>query len=282
MKSSFRAHPLIWFFVVAYSASWLAWLPSTLAALGVVQASPPPYLHLLGGLGPMFAAVVVTWGSGDRAALRRLRDRSLTFRGGARWVAAAFLLPAALFAVSVLALSVLDASPVRWNRLGITTEYPEMPPPVFWLANVVCYGFGEEVGWRGFALPRLQARRSALSSALLLGLAWAGWHLPLFTFSEGLAQLGIGGTVGWLMSILTGSVLMTWFFNSSRGSILAVAVFHGVLDIFMTSPVVPNVATAMGAILTIGTVALVPLFGPTHLARQARTIEEPVHTEAPG
>jgi hypothetical protein len=58
-------------------------------------------------------------------------------------------------------------------------------------------------------------------------------------------------------------------------AVLAVAIFHGVLDIFMTSPVVPRIATAMGAILTIGTVALVPLFGPTHLARHERTIEEP-------
>lgn len=187
----------------------------------------------------------------------------------------AFLLPAALFAASLLVLHVVDASPVRWDRIGVNIEYPEMPTPVFWLANVVFYGFGEEGGWRGFALPRIQARRSALSSAVLLGLAWAGWHLPLFAFSEGLSHLGIGGTVGWVMSILTGSVLMAWFFNSSRGSVLAVAIFHGVLDIFMTSPVVPGIATAMGAILTVGTVALVPLFGPSHLARYARTIEEP-------
>ena len=275
MRWSIRDRPLLWFFVTAYSASWLAWSPLTLAALGLVKGRPPPYLHLLGGLGPMFGAILVTWGSGDRAALRRLRDRALTIRGGARWLAAGLVLPAALFAVSLLVLSVFDASPVRWNRIGVSTEYPAMPPPVFWLANVVFYGFGEEVGWRGFVLPRIQARRSALSAALLLGLAWAGWHVPLFTFSEGLSRLGIGGMVGWLMSMLTGSVLMTWFFNSSRGSVLAVAIFHGVLDIFMTSPVVPRVETAMGAILTIGTVALIPLFGPSHLARHARTIEGP-------
>ena len=190
-------------------------------------------------------------------------------------MAAAFLLPAALFAVSLVVLAIFDGSPVSWNRMGASTEYPEMPLPIFWLANVVCYGFGEEVGWRGFALPRIQTRRSALSSALLLGLAWAGWHLPLFTFSEGLSRLGIGGTAGWLMSILTGSVLMAWFFNSSGGSVLAVAIFHGVLDIFMTSPVAPYVATAMGAILTIGTIALVPLFGPSNLARRARVTEAP-------
>lgn len=275
MRFSFRMRPLTWFFVTAYSASWLAWSPLTLAALGLVKGSPPSYLHLLGGLGPMLAAILVTWRTGGRPALRRLRERSLTLNGRALWVAMAFLLPAALFAVSLLVLYLFDASPVRWNRIGTSTEYPAMPAPVFWLVNVVFFGFGEEVGWRGFALPRMQARRSALSSALLLGLAWAGWHLPLFAFSEGLSHLGIGGTVGWMMSMLTGSVLMAWFFNSSRGSVLAVAIFHGVLDIFMTSPVVPRIAMAMGAILTIGTVALVPLFGPSHLARHARTIEEP-------
>jgi len=137
----------------------------------------------------------------------------------------------------------------------------------------VFYGFGEEVGWRGFALPRIQARYTALPSALLLGLAWAGWHLPLFTFSEGLSSLGVGGTIGWLMSILTGSVLMTWFFNSSAGSVLAVAIFHGVLDVFMTSPVAPQIATVMGAILTVGTIVLVPLFGATNLARRPRVTE---------
>lgn len=91
-----------------------------------------------------------------------------------------------------------------------------------------------------------------------MGLAWAGWHIPLFAFSEGLSRLGIGGTVGWLVSMLIGSVLMTWFFNSSCRSVLAVAIFHGVLDILMMSPVVPRIATAMGAILTIGTIASSP------------------------
>jgi membrane protease YdiL (CAAX protease family) len=273
MRSSIRARPLTWFFVVAYAMSWLAWLALVLAALGVVGGSPSPYLHLVGGLGPLCAAVLVTYFSGDRAALRLLRDRSLTLGGSARWLAAAVLLPAALFAVSLVALALLPPTSMNWDNFGRSTEFPSLPRPIFWLANVVFYGFGEEVGWRGFALPRIQARHSALSSALLVGLAWAGWHLPLFAFSEGLSRLGIGGTAGWLMSILTGSVLMGWFFNSSRGSVLAVAIFHGVLDIFMTSAVAPQVATAMGAILTIGTIALVPLFGPTNLARRARIVE---------
>ena len=122
---------------------------------------------------------------------------------------------------------------------------------MFWIANVFFYGFGEEVGWRGFALARLQARKSALTSALLISAAWAAWHLPLFTFAGGLSSMGIAGVAGWLFSIVTGSILMTWLFNASGGSVLAVALFHGALDIVMSSKVVGPLPSVMGASITI-------------------------------
>jgi len=141
---------------------------------------------------------------------------------------------------------------------------------VYWLANVFFYGFGEEVGWRGFALARLQARKSALTSALLIGAAWAAWHLPLFAFAGGLSSMGIAGAAGWLFSIFTGSILMTWLFNASRGSILAVALFHGVLDIVMTSPIKGPLPSVMGAGITIFGLAIPLIFGATNLARGRR------------
>lgn len=83
---------------------------------------------------------------------------------------------------------------------------------------------GEELGWRGFALPRLQARMSALSASLILGLLWALWHLPLYlTAGHPLSEVFFGW---FLLSILADAILFTWIFNNTRGSLLVVLLFH--------------------------------------------------------
>ncbi len=84
------------------------------------------------------------------------------------------------------------------------------------------------------------------------------------------SSMGIGGISGWLFSILTGSILMTWLFNMSRGSVLAVALFHGVLDIVMTSPVKGALPSIMGAIITIFGFAIPVVFGRANLSRHSR------------
>jgi membrane protease YdiL (CAAX protease family) len=263
-------NPLWWFFLVAYAISWAFWLPAVFASLGWIAPVPSRYLHLVGGLGPMMAAVVLTSVVGGRPDLSRLAKRCLS---GGRWIAIALLIPAGLFVASSAIIAVFSDVSIAWTNTGRSTEFPEFPRPLYWLANVVFYGFGEEVGWRGFALPRLQARASALGASLTLALIWAGWHAPLFVFSPGLSELGMAGTIGWIVSLGLGSILLTWLFNSSAGSIAAVALFHGALDIFITSPVAPELQSVMGALLTIGTLLLIPVFGAENLAQGQRIVE---------
>jgi uncharacterized protein len=138
---------------------------------------------------------------------------------------------------------------------------------------VIFYGYSEEVRWRGFALPRLQARHHALGASLLLAPGWAGWHLPLFVFSDGLSSLGAAASFGWLLSLCLGSVLLTSIFNSSGGSIGAVALFHASLDICITSPMAASVPNTMGALLTMGALVLIPVLGRRDLARGPRVVE---------
>jgi membrane protease YdiL (CAAX protease family) len=202
--------------------------------------------------------------------LVRLGGRCLPRRAQFGWIAFALASPLLLFSVSAYALSLATTNHVDWANVGRSIEYPALSRGAYCLANIVCYGFGEEVGWRGFALPRLQARHSALTSALLVSGVWAAWHLPLFAFAGGLSSMGIGGAVGWLFSLITGSVLMTCLFNSSGGSILAVALFHGTLDIVMTSPMNGPLPSVMGAIITICGLTVLLVFGRTNLARSPR------------
>lgn len=93
--------------------------------------------------------------------------------------------------------------------------------------------FPEELGWRGYALDRLQARRTALGASLLLGMAWAAWHLPLF-FVKGSYQNGLGfGSAGfWLygLTAVSASVLLTFVYNSNDRSVLSAILLHFVLN----------------------------------------------------
>jgi membrane protease YdiL (CAAX protease family) len=85
---------------------------------------------------------------------------------------------------------------------------------------------GEEVGWRRFALARLQTRHTASVSSLLLTLGWALWHTPLFAYRPGYASMDAMGVAGWFFSLLT---------DASRGSLLVVALFHAAVDVVFTS-----------------------------------------------
>ena len=268
--SRFVHRPLLSFFVLANLLSWLAWAPLVAAGLHWTNIRCSPYVHLAGGLGPLLAALVVTAAREGRAGLTRLWEACIAVRGRLGWIAFAAAAPVALFTVSAAALRVAGQGQVAWADIGRSVEYPALSRGMYWFANVFFYGFGEEVGWRGFALPHLQARKSALASALLLAAAWATWHLPLFAFAGGLASMGIAGVAGWLFSLVTGSILMTWLFNSSRGSVWAVALFHGVLDIVMTSPVKGPLPSVMGAILAMFGLAVPFIFGATNLARERR------------
>jgi uncharacterized protein len=268
-RAVLREHPLASFFTFAYAVSWAFWLPAVFASLGWIGPVPSGPLHLAGGLGPMVAAVAVTSLIGGQPARSRLARRGVA---GGRWIALAVLIPAGLFLVSTGLIAFTDSS-ITWENIGRSTEFPELPRPAYWLANVVFYGYGEEVGWRGFALPRLQVRASALRASFAVAVMWSGWHIPLFVFSPGLSSLGLFGTIGWLFSLGLGSILLTWLFNASRGSIAAVALFHATLDVFMMSPVSADLQNVMGALLTVGALLLIPAFGGEHLAHRARIVD---------
>ena len=268
-----RRRPLLSFFVLANLLSWIVWAPLAVAGLGWTTERYPPYLHLVGGLGPLMAALIVTAVCAGRAGLARLIETGWAVRGRLSWIVFAVVAPLLLLVASAAVLRVIGPGHVAWADVGKSVEYPALGRAAYAVANVLFYGFGEEVGWRGFALPRLQARRSALTAALFISGAWAVWHLPLFAFAGGLSSLGIGGVAGWLSSIVTGSILMTWLFNTSRGSVVAVAVFHGVLDIVMTSPSGGPLTFIMGAAVTIIGLLIPLAFGRRNLSRRPRVQE---------
>jgi uncharacterized protein len=140
---------------------------------------------------------------------------------------------------------------------------------------------GEELGWRGFALPRLQQGRGALAATLLLGVVWAGWHLPAFFYLPNFRAMGLAGAPGFALGVLAGAVLLTWLYNSTGGSLLAVILWHGMFNVFTASQAGQGtVAMVMSIAVMVWAVAALALAGPARLSRGS-TPGVPTPTPAP-
>jgi uncharacterized protein len=167
------------YFLLAYALSWLVFVPLALQGQGWISGVPA-WLHLFGAYGPLLAAVTVTAVTTGRTGLAELLSRVTRWRIGWRWWGVALLSPVAVWLAVALAAGVMSDDWTAFSRFGQVAELPGVTGLTGWLAWILTFGLGEEVGWRGIALPRLQARYSARTASLILGLIWAAWHIPAF------------------------------------------------------------------------------------------------------
>ena len=262
--------PTVLYFVLAYAITWSLLVP--------VLVSPDPagdpvlvILYLLGGFGPSVAAVVVTWRECGRSGVRSLMAKLTRWRVGARWYVAALSIPILLKGASLGVLVALG-NPVP--------EFSVSSPAVLLVTAVVVGLFpgavGEELGWRGYALPKLQERWSALVASLVLGLVWALWHLPTFCFAGGLVAQSAGPVVWFGIEITALSVIFSWIVNNADGSVLLAIVLHAANN--GTTPVLygaiqdAGYGDAYGQVLAVASIVVaglvVAIAGPEHLSRR--------------
>lgn len=223
----------------------------------------------------MVSAFVVTALVGGYAGVRELLGRVFRWRVSLGWWVVATLGTPILFLVGAVISLLLFGGWPDLGEFGRSDEFAFLGLLPYWLANIVFFGFGEEVGWRGFALPRLQTGRNALVASLILSLFWAGWHIPLFSFVMGFESMGLAAVPGWFFFMVTGSVLLAWIYNGTGGSVLIVAIFHGTLDITINSPSGPQLANIMGALVTVWGLAVLAWAGPKNLSKRHRKQEAP-------
>ena len=212
-------HPLLAYSALAYALSWLILVP---AGLGLIPDGAGGILSWLPPFGPAVAASIVTALSGGRPAVRQLLRRLGQWRVGAHWyllILAGIPLLELLGAFALLGTMPLDDLGRNWPVLF--TRY--LPTVVY---VFLFTGLGEEPGWRGVALPRLQERHGPLRGTAVLAVVWALWHLPNVLF---------GGWTGlsfalWLVGTLASAFLYTWVSNHTGGSILIAALLHGAIN----------------------------------------------------
>jgi len=267
--SALNRYQIVAFFVLAFALSWAVWGTMLAQQQGLLSFHIPQSLAFWAvGL----AAVAMAALTGGTVGVRDLVRRMLRWRVGARWYATALLLPGAI-CVLVTGLHVALGGTAAF---GVTLS---LDAALAYLA----YGVGfflltEETAWRGFALPRLQAGRSALSASLILGLLWGLWHAPLFGIAgSAQASMPFGG---FLLLIVAQSIMTTWLYNNTGGSVLLAALFHAATDATYayTGTVLVGDARLFWlsvAVSWVVALTLVVVAGPARLSRRQRGVSHP-------
>ncbi len=217
--------PLLAFFVLSYTFFWgfLALIVAILSVLGLQPDALPawalPIIGILGSWMPNLAAVVVTGVLTGREGIRQLLGKYFAFRIPFRWYfIGLFPFPLAFAAVGLYRLT---GGAVPGN-MGLSVG--------FWtgliILNLLQGATGEEAGWRGFALPRLQNTQGPVKASLILGLLWNFWHLPLW-FLSGYSGLDLLTYVlAFSVSIISLTFLITWISNKTPNSLIPIVIAH--------------------------------------------------------
>ncbi len=236
MKPWVQKHRLFIFFVLAFLWSWGWWsgLIFSTASDAVLSGNMPPsfiIFAIMGGFGPSIAGIATALLAGGRREAGALLSGIKKSRFGAGWYAAS-ILTVPLLTLAQAGLQALTGRSVMFNVPGMMMVMGFVWP--------VFSSFGEEIGWRGYALPAMQKRFGILPASLLLGLVWGVWHLP----SDYMAY----SSYGWLfipiflllgpVNLTAHSVIMTFIYNRTKGSVLAMILYH--YTITMTGILTPS------------------------------------------
>jgi membrane protease YdiL (CAAX protease family) len=241
-------------------------------SLAIATDLLPPAAAQLGALSSSLAAIILVVVEGRKDGLRELLSRFLIWRVGLQWWAVALFF-AVLPSVAALYLFSLLGGPLADWR-GLPPLYTVLP---MFLLYTIAAGIGEEFGWRGFLLPRLEIRHNALVSSLIIGVMWAIWHIPQFfiqgTFQHDLQSQGglLPAILAFSLFVIVSSVWFTWIFNNTRGSVLLAAVMHGAsntwggyIDVYRGYF---GGILAFGAVSVLVTIIIVLVAGPRDLSR---------------
>ncbi len=214
------------YFVGAYALTWLFWVPAALMGHGMLALPVPGFaLLILGGLGPMLAAILVSAYESGTSGIRSLFGQLLRWRVALGWYLMA-LVGIATLELAAVPMRLASGGPVDGGALMGALA---VAPFHFLFVALLGGGLDEEMGWRGYALPRLQRRLGPLAANLLLGVLWACWHLPLF-FVPGSFMADTPFAL-YVVSTTALSFLISWIYNGTGGSLLLAILAHTVSDV---------------------------------------------------
>jgi membrane protease YdiL (CAAX protease family) len=265
IKALLARHPLVFYFIIAYAFSWLAWMPLVLSEDGAGLLSyrnPIGFyitLAIASFVGPFLSAFIMTGITEGRTGIGGLLRQLVLWRVGLRWYLFALI---GLPAIMVLSVIFLPGALASFQRLAGVAPLPMLAlfVYVFFLGGPL----GEEPGWRGFALPRLQQLYGPLVGSLILGPIWAFWHLPAFWIPAWNFPPTIPNIVMFVIAAIAFTVVMTWVFDNTKGSLFIAVLVHTSFDTVLSIlnglfpvPIVNDYGSNVPVLIGLGVLVLV-------------------------
>jgi CAAX protease family protein len=231
-----KSGSLVTFFSLTYLVTWASWLaawavPGGGASAGHLRPGPGMVLFYLGTFAPAFVALWLTARNEGNAEVRALLGRLVQWRVGLRW----YLFALTYFAAIKLAAALIHRLATgEWPRFGDEPLYLMVAAVI---GSIMFFGqAGEELGWRGYALPRLATRFGLAGASIVLGIIWAAWHLPLF-FLPGTETTGQSFPF-YLLAVTALSVAIAWLYSNTNGSLFLTMLMHAAIN--NTKDIVPS------------------------------------------
>ena len=236
-KGLLARHPLTSYFVIAFLFSWLIEVPIALSVQGILPFTIPKgavaIAIVAATFGPTVGAFVMTAVTEGRAGVVHLLRRYVLWRVGIQWYLFVLI---GIPIIVILGTIVVPGAIASFDPIlgTLLVAYPLAFVITFFLGGPL----GEEPGWRGFALPRLQAGTGPLWGSVFLGVMWALWHFPLF-WSGVWTPPTIANMVMFILMITALTIIMTWVFNHAKGSILITMLMHASFNTFANKVAAP-------------------------------------------
>lgn len=275
-----QRYPLLAFFLLAFGLTWIFMITDALGSHGILPFRLPLPLMVVMGYMPTLAAVIVTSQINGREGVKALFRKLFIARVGIGWYFFAIFGLAIMYVAAILLynqFSGLPTVPVLSARTPPFSSPIELVPQILILFLIIGIVNGEELGWRGFALPRLQSKYNALTSSMILGVIWTLFHLPLFFTVTGSSQTD-WSFISFLISTIAMTVLYTWMYNNTRGSVLMAYLFHAAANtwsqVFSIDHANQTLNWIIAGFLVIMALIVTAIAGAENLSRTRNRIQE--------
>jgi membrane protease YdiL (CAAX protease family) len=264
-----KRHSLVIGILLMFALTW----PIDLANSGALPFQVPFIVYIFLGYGFGIAALLMTGLTLGKEGVLALLKRFLIWRVGWKWYLVAFLLYPLIMVSAVLLNAVLTHTALDFSQVFAHKIFgPSVNLLVFILPFflVDAISNGEEIGWRGYVLPRLQVKHSALVSSLIVGVIWGFWHFPKFLAAGNNSSFTL-----FMVKTMADAILYTWLFNNTKGSLLLTTLFHAsgnTAGVFLpiANTVTGNNTSALilqVLLQIIAAVVVVRIAGPARLSR---------------